>query len=114
MTAHRVPHRRRYLLDWGRGLRVTIGRCVVCGHRWVVVVPIGTTGQECPGCGFFDPAVYWGDPRATIYCDGFWTTGEWFAAQVALSQNGRFAVASFHYFGGAGQEGNTWRATPSA
>jgi hypothetical protein len=27
-------------------------RCALCYHRWIAIVPLGTTGFECPNCGY--------------------------------------------------------------
>lgn len=111
MTAHRVPGRQvRYLLDWGRGIRISPARCIMCGHRWTVIIPIGTTGTHCPACDFFDPTTYWGDPRPALYCDGFWTTGEWVATEVTRLGPGQEQIR-FRSFHRPERSDELWRGT---
>jgi len=37
---------------------VTKETCPFCGYRWVVVVPRGLSGYECPDCGYYDDRIW--------------------------------------------------------
>jgi hypothetical protein len=34
-------------------------QCPACAERWQVIVPLNSTGAECPYCGYVDVAQHW-------------------------------------------------------
>jgi len=59
--------------DWGRGWLVSEAFCMACGHEWNTTVPVGTKGNECPRCHFYDSEFVWAEEPIPGYgTDGIW------------------------------------------